>query len=131
MIVTHEEVEAAKTPKGAWTKAQLAQWGVPWPPPKGWRGMLERGERVPGDADVLLLCEPICKSCTKKFGGWPAAYVASAERIDNLPPIDWPVCESHMQAAMCAGWFPIRTIAEWLVEKGATLPAPPTQKEPQ
>lgn len=34
--ITIEEIEAARTPAGGWTKAQLAQWGVPWPPPKGW-----------------------------------------------------------------------------------------------
>ncbi|MBA7712424.1 hypothetical protein ES703_121398 [subsurface metagenome] len=36
-----EEMEAAKTPQGGWTKEQLADWGVPWPPPKGWRRELE------------------------------------------------------------------------------------------
>lgn len=42
-VVTAEEIEAAKTPKGAWTRAQLAQWGVPWPPPKGWKQALIAG----------------------------------------------------------------------------------------
>lgn len=41
---TPAEIEAAKTPKGGWTKAQLQQWGVPWPPPKGWKHALSRGE---------------------------------------------------------------------------------------
>lgn len=36
-----DEVAAARTPAGGWTKAQLAAWGVPWPPPKGWRAELE------------------------------------------------------------------------------------------
>jgi hypothetical protein len=27
------------------TKAQLAQWGVPWPPPQGWRKRLLREAR--------------------------------------------------------------------------------------
>ncbi|REE72175.1 hypothetical protein C8E05_1563 [Rhodococcus wratislaviensis] len=35
-----DEIEAAKTPKGGWTRDQLARWGVPWPPPKGWRQQL-------------------------------------------------------------------------------------------
>ncbi len=35
-----EEVEAARTPAGAWTRAQLAAWGVQWPPPKGWKDEL-------------------------------------------------------------------------------------------
>ncbi len=46
-----EEVTAASTSaSGAWTAKQLRQWGVPWPPPKGWRQELARkhasGERV-------------------------------------------------------------------------------------
>ena len=36
-----DEVAAARTPAGGWTKAQLAAWGVPWLPPKGWRAELE------------------------------------------------------------------------------------------
>ena len=29
-----------------WTRAQLAEWGVPWPPPKGWRKRLEDEYRL-------------------------------------------------------------------------------------
>lgn len=36
------EVIAARTPAGGWTRAQLAAWGIEWPPPKGWKKMLER-----------------------------------------------------------------------------------------
>jgi len=39
---TVEEIEAAKTPKGGWTKKTLASWGVPWPPPKGWKNELTK-----------------------------------------------------------------------------------------
>lgn len=35
-----DEVEAARTLAGGWTRDQLAAWGVPWPPPKGWRQRL-------------------------------------------------------------------------------------------
>lgn len=37
-----EQVEAARTPAGGWTRDTLAGWGVPWPPPKGWRDGLRR-----------------------------------------------------------------------------------------
>lgn len=37
-----DDVEAGKTPAGGWSKKQLAAWGVPWPPPTGWRRELER-----------------------------------------------------------------------------------------
>ena len=38
--MTEEELEKGKSPKGGWTKNQLAKWGVPWPPPKGWKETL-------------------------------------------------------------------------------------------
>jgi hypothetical protein len=37
VVPTEAEIDAAKTPAGGWTRAQLSSWGVPWPPPKGWR----------------------------------------------------------------------------------------------
>lgn len=41
-IPSPTEIEARRTPTGGWTKVQLAQWGVPWPPSKGWRQKLVR-----------------------------------------------------------------------------------------
>lgn len=40
---TEEEIDAAMTTAGGWTRATLASWGVPWPPPKGWRQNLING----------------------------------------------------------------------------------------
>ena len=40
-------IDAAKSEKGGWTKAVLATWGVPWPPPKGWRKALIEGLPIP------------------------------------------------------------------------------------
>lgn len=34
-------IEAGRTPAGGFTRKQLAAWGVPWPPPQGWRKELE------------------------------------------------------------------------------------------
>ena len=47
--VSREEIEACRTPAGGYrfTKERLAAWGVPWPPPPGWRQALEHG-RAPG-----------------------------------------------------------------------------------
>lgn len=38
--ITEGEIKASMTPNGGWTKDVLAQWGVPWPPPKGWKEIL-------------------------------------------------------------------------------------------
>jgi hypothetical protein len=36
-IPSPEEVEQAKTKNGGWTRTILAEWGIGWPPPKGWK----------------------------------------------------------------------------------------------
>jgi len=45
-IVTEEQIQAAKTENGGWTKAQLLEWGVPWPPEKGWQQKLIDGVSI-------------------------------------------------------------------------------------
>lgn len=50
---TAEEIETAKTPAGGWTKEQLAEWGVAWPPPKGWKERLLSEQKT----FVLMPCE--------------------------------------------------------------------------
>jgi hypothetical protein len=42
--LSREEVEAGRSAAGGFTRAQLASWGVPWPPPAGWLQALLRGE---------------------------------------------------------------------------------------
>lgn len=37
---TYVDIEAARTPANGYNRAQLAEWGVPWPPPKGWKKKL-------------------------------------------------------------------------------------------
>ena len=41
--MTEAEIEAGKSPKGGFTRQQLAEWGVPWPTPKGWKKALMEG----------------------------------------------------------------------------------------
>jgi hypothetical protein len=38
--ITEEEILAERTKNGGWSRDTLAQWGVPWPPPKGWKQQL-------------------------------------------------------------------------------------------
>lgn len=42
VLPSPDDVAAAQTPAGGWTRAQLAEWGVAWPPRKGWRADLAR-----------------------------------------------------------------------------------------
>jgi hypothetical protein len=44
--VTEDEMNAARTPAGGWTRETLAGWGVPWPPPKGWKAALLAGQSM-------------------------------------------------------------------------------------
>jgi len=46
--ITEEEIESRKTEKGGWTKSTLAEWGVQWPPVKGWKHeILKNGVPIP------------------------------------------------------------------------------------
>ncbi len=38
--VTEEYIESRRTVRGGYTRAQLAEWGVSWPPPAGWKKAL-------------------------------------------------------------------------------------------
>ena len=38
--ITEEDIESRKTVNGGWTRATLAERGVPWPPKKGWKAEL-------------------------------------------------------------------------------------------
>ena len=62
-MVTREEIEAARTPKGGWTRAQLEVWGVPWPPPKGWLRAL-----VSGKGHIPRSTKPSLASGARKRG---------------------------------------------------------------
>lgn len=40
VLPSPKDIEAARSPAGGWSRQQLAAWGVPWPPPKGWKDRL-------------------------------------------------------------------------------------------
>jgi hypothetical protein len=46
-IVTDEQIEAGKSPRGGFSRKTLASWGVPWPPPRRWRTALRTGKPMP------------------------------------------------------------------------------------
>lgn len=51
-VPSPDEVTAAMTENGGWTKKQLAEWGIPFPPPPGWRRHLEAKWRGEDGADL-------------------------------------------------------------------------------
>jgi len=63
--LTEAEIEAGKSDKGGFTKETLAAWGVPWPPPSGWRKKLLRGEPVTQlDPQQKLVPSPVMPEFT-------------------------------------------------------------------
>ena len=40
MRLSEQDILDKRTTAGGYTKAQLAEWGVSWPPPKGWKKSL-------------------------------------------------------------------------------------------
>jgi hypothetical protein len=51
---TNYEINAAKSPRGGFSKLQLACWGISWPPPQGWRdAVLAQAGAADNDGDEL------------------------------------------------------------------------------
>lgn len=65
--LTEEQIEAGRSPKGGWTRKQLAEWGVPWPPPKGWRRALTVNRAVREIRQVKNTSAPYIKNRTKEY----------------------------------------------------------------
>lgn len=97
-MVTYEEMEAAKSPRGGWTRKTLAGWGVPWPPPSGWRRQLLKGQKNPkartlkGELQVTLPAGPVLVegtwvytdgSCWPNPGPGAWAYVAPSLGVEK------------------------------------------------
>ena len=43
MRLTKKVIESKLTKNGGYSKKQLAEWGISWPPPKGWKKKLIKG----------------------------------------------------------------------------------------
>lgn len=87
---TPAEIEAARSPAGGWTRATLAGWGVPWPPPKGWKWALEHGlcpvHGIPDCSPLLNGCSwrPNAKEIGMAVEGWIA--VTNWEAVKKESP---------------------------------------------
>jgi hypothetical protein len=57
---TPEELEKLRNTTKGCNRALLAEWGIPWPPPSGWRKKLLRPERT----KPLTIRERLGRSCT-------------------------------------------------------------------
>ena len=49
--MTKDEIMARRTNNGGWTRETLAEWGVPWPPPKGWKRALIDATETDGNRE--------------------------------------------------------------------------------
>jgi hypothetical protein len=62
VVPSPEEVLSKRKGTGGWKRAQLAEWGVPWPPPKGWMRCLEEQYRRTR-LTAALEAENFCPHC--------------------------------------------------------------------
>ena len=70
--LTAEEIEAGRSPSGGWSAATLASWGIPWPPPKGWRQRLLKDEGADGPPRPLPVGETAGESAIPETAEyWP------------------------------------------------------------
>ena len=58
-----EEVEAGRTVKGGFTRAQLERWGVSWPAKKGWLSALTKEPLPVRPVRVLVIAPDVAARC--------------------------------------------------------------------
>ena len=56
MTMTTEEIEQYRSKDGGWDQAGLQKLGVQWPPMKGWKARLQRGEDPNTKSDDAVFC---------------------------------------------------------------------------
>ena len=64
IYVTDAEIASARSPAGGWTRQQLAQWRVAWPPEKGWRTKLQNGRKPDAGTEKLPPLSKRMRDCT-------------------------------------------------------------------
>src|SRR5262245_48154214 len=73
--ISEGEVTAMQTANGGWTRDVLAGWGVPWPPPHGWKkNILKNGIpysdviEIFGSGNIIEEHKPLfCQYCDGKL----------------------------------------------------------------
>jgi hypothetical protein len=85
MKLTAAEIEAGKSARGGWTRAQLAQWGVPWPPPKGWkRALLGQLADGPATPKQIAYLEFLCRRAGEPLLPDDMTIKQASQEIDRL-----------------------------------------------
>lgn len=116
--LTNDQVLAGRSPKGGWSAATLASWGVPWPPPHGWRRAITIGggpvllhgslawlapdfDQAPfGAAGHVRLPAETCEICAAV--ATRRAWVCNEGRwhVDNPGMVCVPACDDHARIAV-------------------------------
>ncbi|WP_107497064.1 HNH endonuclease [Thalassobius sp. I31.1] len=98
---TREEIEAKISSNGLGaTRDVLAGWGVPWPPPKGWKKLLlARADEAMGV--VVPTKQPDRKTATELFPEHPAAFYTTAK----WRKLRFEVLSGEDAKCACCGWF--------------------------
>jgi ribonuclease HI len=124
-----EMIERMRTARGGWTKAQLAEWGVAWPPPKGWRkelvaratasrGGSARLRNIRTDDTEPILLVHFDGACWPNPGGvlgWGVTIKRGRETLVELHD-GRPASPSNTNN--CAEYLALAAALEWLLEQG-------------
>lgn len=94
--VTPQELEEARTPAGGWTRKTLASWGIPWPPPKGWKkevlGLDEKEEIGPGRV-LTQRAKANRRKPTKAELKFKKDLLRMKIKFRSQRPIDWYIAD--------------------------------------
>ena len=81
--ITEADIEAKRSAKGGFTRSTLAEWGVPWPPPSGWKkAIIEHGVPYLDDFAAPLPDAPITQDGLQKMMDGAGEQLIDGEPFD-------------------------------------------------
>lgn len=101
MKPTREEIEEAQTENGGWTREKLAEWGIDWPPQKGWKDELIGSEGLEEGATFApkTLAEAIGPVVDQLFEVNRSTFYDS----DEWRELRYRALQRHGAACQCCG----------------------------
>jgi hypothetical protein len=82
IMPTLDEIMAVRTPQGGWTRKQLAEWGVSWPPKQGWiRRLADKAEPPEG---IEMKNDDAMKATIRHFEGMITNLEQAGFRVEKV-----------------------------------------------
>lgn len=83
--ISEQEILSRRSPAGGWTRKQLAEWGISWPPRRGWKKRLMQSGRMVQQSKPKQKIAPQRVAIVNAFYASKRMDAEMAERVAREP----------------------------------------------